>query len=410
MTITTTPYDFVCYGCGHETAAVDTYACSDCGDPLSIRMMAKPPREFFETRPKSMWDYGQLLPIQDEGCRVSIEEGATPLIRSERLEKTLPVSELLLKNEATNPTGSFKDRQVSVGISRARERGHDTVAVMSSGNVACAAAAYAARAGMRAVLFMHSMAGKGKIAQAAAYGATVLQIDTPSSSVPFNLCREACGELGWYHLSTAGIYEPFNVEGAKTIAYELFQQTGGDMPDYILAPVGGGGLLGGIWRGLLDIQRLGYLEKMPKLVGVQAAGCAPLVQALEYNWSFRESLDHPWEYPSTIAGGIADDILFDGHTLLPAIRTTGGTAIAVTDEELLDGELRLAQTEGILAEPTCSVVIAALDKLKDRIAGQRVCCVITGAGVKELSAIQDNVAKPRTIEPKLEAVKDIVGG
>ncbi|MBN2308958.1 MAG: pyridoxal-phosphate dependent enzyme, partial [Candidatus Hydrogenedentes bacterium] len=303
---------------------------------------------------------------------------------------------------------SFKDRQVSAGISHAREIGAGTVAVVSSGNVACAASAYAARSGMQAVLLMHGHAAAGKLAQAAAYGATAVSVDVPSASAVFDLCIEACEAFGWYHLSTAGLYEPYNVEGAKTIAYELFQQTGGHLPDWIVAPVGGGGLLGGIWRGFLDLQRLGLLDKLPRLAGIQASGCAPLVHAIENGESFLETLEHPWPDPHTIAGGIADDILFDGHTVLPAIRTTNGAGLAVDDDAIMRGELELAGAEGLLCEPTCAVVIAALDRLPGAGADTTVCCVLTGNGIKDLDAIRAHVAAPARIAPELDALRRVV--
>ena len=192
-----------------------------------------------------MWSYAECLPIGRRDCIVSLDEGATPLIEAPRLAANHGFGSVLIKNEMANPTGSFKDRQISVGISHAREIGANTVAVVSSGNVACATAAYAARAGMKAILLMHGHAAPGKIAQASIYGAKVVRVATPSASAVFDLCIEACQTFEWSHLSTAGLYEPYNVEGAKTIAYEIYQQTRPALPDWIVAPVGGGGLLGG---------------------------------------------------------------------------------------------------------------------------------------------------------------------
>ncbi|MBI2421441.1 MAG: pyridoxal-phosphate dependent enzyme [Candidatus Hydrogenedentes bacterium] len=394
-----------CYQCGHTAPLDAPFTCPACGDPLSLRPVRvdAPPR--WET-PRTMWDYGALLPIRDPGAVVTLGEGATPLVHAEHLAAKYGFGEVRLKNEMTNPTGSFKDRQISVGISRARELGRDTVAVVSSGNVAAAAAAYAAKAGMRAVLFMHGQAGQGKIRQAAIYGATVLCVDSPAPSRVFELCLEACSRWGWYHLSTAGMYEPYNVEGAKTIAYELYQQYGGELPDYVVAPVGGGGLLGGLWRGLLDLQRMGLVAHVPKLVGVQAAGCAPFPQALEQGWSFQESLKHPWPDPETVAGGIADDIIFDGHTALPAIRSTGGKAITVTDDAIMAGLHLLAEREGLLCEPTCAPVIAALEELGGMGKGARVCCIVTGNGIKELPYLKTVRNEPVRVAATMEAISD----
>jgi len=355
-----------------------------------------------------MWAYRDLLPIAEPANVVSLGEGATPLVEAPRLAAQRGLGQLLLKNEMANPTGSFKDRQVAVGVSHARELGADTVAVVSSGNVACAASAYAARAGMRAVLLMHAHAAAGKIVQAAVYGGVAIQVDTPAASALFALCIEACEKWGWYHLSTAGIYNPFNVEGAKTIAYELYQQTGGDLPDWVVAPVGGGGLLGGVWRGFLDLERLGLIDRVPRLAGIQAAGCAPLKKAFDEGTAFLDTLEDPWPNPETVAGGIADDILFDGHTVLPAVRTTHGCALAVEDDEILAAQHTLAVTEGLLCEPTAAVAIAALPYLPGVGPGSRVCCLLTGSGIKDLGSLEGRVGAPRRVEASLEAIGEAV--
>jgi len=397
-------FEFRCFGCGHTKRIEPRGAsCGQCGEPFSLQYCGDADRHLLQAAPKSLWHYHELLPIADPGSAITLGEGATRLVEAPRLAATFGFDQLLLKNETANPTGSFKDRQISVGISHARELGMDTVAVVSSGNVACAAAAYAARAGMRAVLFMHGMAAPGKIAQASAYGAKVLCVDSPPGAV-FELCVAACERFGWYHLSTSGMHEPYNVEGAKTIAYELYHQMGGNLPDWIVAPVGGGGLLGGIWRGFLDLQRMGLIDRLPRLAGVQAAGCAPVKLAIDQGTPFLETLKHPWPNPKTIAGGIADDIIFDGHTVLPAIRSTNGLAPVVTDDEIIAGELLLASNEGILCEPSCAVVIAALNQLPKNETPSRVCCVVTGTGIKDLDAIRNYVASPITIPGTLEAV------
>ena len=409
--ITSSRFGFVCYGCGATTdAGTRAVTCATCGEPMAIESHALPDAAEFRRAPRSMWDYFELLPIYSRGDVISLNEGATPLLDAPKLAASNRVGRVLLKNETGNPTGSFKDRQVSVGISHARARGFDTVAVVSSGNVACATAAYAARAGMKAVLFMHGMAAPGKIAQAAAYGATVIKVQSPSASAVFDLCIEACREFGWYHLSTSGMHEPFNVEGAKTIAYELYQQTDGELPEWIVAPVGGGGLLGGIWRGLLDLKRLELINMLPRLAGVQASGCAPLKKAIDNGTPFLDTIKDPWPNPKTIAGGIADDILFDGHTVLPAIRTTNGAAIAVSDDEIIRAEIALAQSEGILCDPCSACSVAALQHLPGMTEQTSVCCIITGTGIKDLAAIADHVPRAFTIDASLDEVRNVLNG
>jgi threonine synthase len=403
-----TKHDFVCYGCGAEYPEPARFACKHCGEPLGIRSLARPDPALFTTRPRSMWAYRDLLPIASKQNEVSLEEGATPLVDAPRLAAEFGFKELLIKNEMANPTGSFKDRQVSAGISHAKEIGARTVAVVSSGNVACATSAYAARAGMKAMLLMHGHAALGKIAQAAVYGGLVVRVDTPAASAVFDLCIAACRAFGWYHLSTAGMYEPFNVEGAKTIAYELYCQTQGNLPDWIVAPVGGGGLLGGVWRGFLDLKRLGLIERLPRLAGVQAFGCAPLKKAIEAGTRYLDTLKDPWPNPKTIAGGIADDILFDGHTALPAVRTTDGAAIAVDDVEIVQAQRTLALREGLWCESTAAVSIAALRRLPDAGKNARVCALVTGNGMKDLAAAQAHMSPVPAIAPSLEALERLV--
>ena len=398
-------FEFQCHGCGLSVPLGQRPVCAACGEPLSLRALATPSPAVFQSPPTSMWSYAEFLPISRRDCIVSLGEGATSMVEAPRLAANHGLGSVLIKNEMANPTGSFKDRQISAGISHAREIGANTVAVVSSGNVACATAAYAARAGMKAVLLMHGHAAPGKIAQAAVYGAKVVRVATPSASAVFDLCIEACKTFGWYHLSTAGLYEPYNVEGAKTIAYEIYQQTRPTLPDWIVAPVGGGGLLGGIWRGFLDLQRLGLIARVPRLAGVQASGCAPLKKAIEQGRRFLDTLKDPWLNPHTIAGGIADDILFDGHTALPAIRTTNGAAIAMDDAEIIEAQRRLATQEGLFCEPTAAVAIAALRHLPEVDSNSRVCCVVTGNGMKDLAAIQLRLPEPVTIAPSLDALK-----
>ena len=402
--------DFVfhCYQCGAEEAPGDTLLCRECRTPLSLRFTGTVDPGLLSGKARSLWDFRAFLPIPSEAEAISLGEGATPLVMAPALAARHRLRALGLKNEMANPTGSFKDRQVSVGLTWARSQGHHTVAVVSSGNVASAAAAYCARAGMKAVLFMHGQASPAKIAQAQAYGAVVIAVDDPSPNAVFHLCIEACKTFGWYHLSTAGMYEPWNVEGAKTIAYELFQQYDGNLPDWIVAPVGGGGLLGGLWRGLLDLKALGLISTLPRLAGAQATGCAPLQEAMDNDWNFAEHLAHPWLNPKTIAGAIADDILFDGHTVLPALRQTWGTAVAVTDEAMIGAQGLLARTEGLLCEIATASAIAALEHLPHIDGDTTVCCIVSGSGLKDLGRLAESAAAVPKIPATLDALQGVL--
>ncbi|MBX3175723.1 MAG: pyridoxal-phosphate dependent enzyme [Candidatus Hydrogenedentes bacterium] len=402
-------FEFACYTCG-RTAPIDGPArCPACASPLALRPRVYLRPGYLERPARGLWDFRELLPLPRDHAAVSLGEGATPLVGATALAAAIGAGEIGLKNEMANPAGSFKDRQVAVGLNWARSKGIQTVAAVSSGNVAAAAAAYAARAGMRAVLFMHGQAAPAKMAQARCYGATVIAVEDPSPAAVFQLCIGACQRYGWYHLSTAGIYEPWNVEGAKTIAYELYQQYRGDLPDWIVAPVGGGGLLGGIWRGLLDLRAMGLVRELPRLAGVQAAGCQPLVQAIDAGWDFNTHLAHPWPHPDTIAGAIADDILFDGHTALPAIRETGGAAIAVTDAAMGAAQTQLAQTEGLFCEIASASAIAAPGALPGLDKNTRVCCIVSGSGLKELGGLAASADDVPRIPATPEALASVPG-
>ena len=403
-----TKYSLRCPQCAKEcTPEPEGFGCPDCDAPTVVRMNLD--ESAFSPRPgvSSMWRYFDLLPVEEEQWITTQGEGWTPLVEATALAERFGIGEILLKNETVNPTGAFKDRQVSVGISKAREAGASTVAVVSSGNVAASASSYAALAGIHCKVFTPANAPEDRLIQARIYGAAHYKVDTCSSSRLFELVVGACREQGWHLLSTAGLYNPFQVEGAKTIAHELYEQTE-TLPDLVIVPVGGGGLLGALWRGFEELKRLGRIEGTPALVGVQASACTPLVQALEKGLSPAEVIANPVDVGVTIAGAIADDILFDAYTALPAIRETGGAAVAVTDAEMLSAQKRLAREAGLFAEPASAATIAGLAKLREsnRIgASDRVCCVITGSGFKDIDAARGNVDPPVVIEPTETAFK-----
>lgn len=383
-----------CAYCGSRFASETDGSCAKCCGPGVITVDygsvgGDRAAEIFSGEPSDLWRYLDLLPVRDRANSVSLGEGGTRLVESPRLAQRLGIENLCLKNETTNPTGSFKDRQVTVGISHAVEIGADTVAVVSSGNVAASSAAYAARAGLRCFVFVPEQAPEEKLVQVRMCGATARRMSTLSATEMFDEVIKMCRENGWYHLSTAGMYNPFNVEGAKTIAYELLVQSGDSLPDWIVCPVGGGGLLGAVWRGFRDLVELGLLGSIPRLVGVQAAGCAPLVRAVDTGETPAQTVANRWLDPKTVATGIADDVLFDAHTAIPAIRETDGRAVAVSDEEILEAERLIAVTEGIFCEPTGSVSVAGLKRLLDQgeIKGtERVCCLLTGGGMKDVAS------------------------
>jgi threonine synthase len=387
----------------------DAFTCERCDAPTVVVMNLDRISTLATADETSMWRYFDLLPLEERRWIVSQGEGSTPLIEVPRLAKSLGIESLLLKNETINPTGSFKDRQISLSISKARESGASTLAVASSGNVAAAAASYAALAGIGCNIFAPADAPEEKLVQVGMYGASVFRVKTRSSRRIFGMVSEACRRNDWHLLSTAGLYNPHQVEGAKTIAYELLEQAPSP-PDWIIAPVGGGGLIGALWRGLEELRSLGRCDELPAIVGVQSSACAPLVDAIENEFTPAEIIARPVELGETIAGAIADDILFDAHTALPAVRNTGGLALAVTDDEMLAAESLLARTTGVFAEPSSAATVAALRKLVDsgRVQpNQRVCCIITGTGFKDMASARGLTSAPVEIEPSAEAFEKL---
>jgi threonine synthase len=391
----------------------DVFSCQRCKAPTVVALdleqikQTGPKRKSLLTQElsNSLWKYFAFLPLEDPQYIVSQGEGRTPLLSSSQLADRLGVKALLLKNETVNPTGSFKDRQITLSISKMKEAGAKRIAVVSSGNVAASAASYSAVAEIECKIFAPSNAPEEKLVQARMYGASFYGVNTLSSSRIFSLVQEACRKKNWRLLSTAGLYNPYQVEGAKTIAYELSEQVSA-LPDWIFAPVGGGGLLGALWRGFSELIALGRCQKMPHLVGVQSAACTPLVDAIEKNLTPADVIAHPVEVKPTIAGAIADDVLFDAYTVIPAIRSSGGLALSVTDDEMLEAEKMLARYSGIFAEPASASTVAAVTKLRNAGTikpGESVCCIITGSGFKDMASARAMVGSPSLIEPTEDA-------
>ncbi len=410
-----------CSYCGHRhDASYLGMRCERCDGPLIVNTDLSPLKagslsgqDLRDSALPGMWTYFSLLPIADRSAVVSLGEGNTPLTRAGRLAQDLGIHRLYLKDETRNPTGSFKDRMLAVGVTRACELGKKTIAVQSSGNVAAAAAAYAAKAGLQAKIFVPRTAPEEKLVQVLIYGADLFRIDHDSPTDIFDLLRWACDEFGWYLASTAAIFNPFTLEGAKTIAYEIAEQLGFDLPEWMIVPVGGGGNIGSLWRGFNDLRALGLVTRLPRMVGVQAAGCAPIVEAIRLGRTAREALTCRWPTIDTVAGAIADDVVFDAHIALPAVRESHGTAVAVPDADSLAMERLLASTEGIFVEPASATTLAALKQLLDQgeITRQdRVCCVLTGLGFKDMTSARKLVPPIETVPLGREAIAARVRG
>ena len=374
-----------CGYCGSKFDAEKLHTlCPKCGKPLLARYDLKEAgkslhRDDLTGREPSLWRYRELLPVRDEANIVSLGEGYTPLLHAERTGSRLGMDRLFIKDEGLNPTGSFKARGLCMAISRAKELGVTEVVIPSAGNAAGAMSAYAARAGIRAHVFMPSDVPLPFRMECAAYGADVHLID----GLITDCGREAhalAEENGWFDVST--LKEPYRVEGKKTMGYELAEQFDWDLPDVIIYPTGGGTGLIGMWKAFAEMREMGWIDdKLPRMVSVQAEGCAPIPRALAEGAEFAS----PWKGAHTVAAGLRVPQAIGDFLILRAIRESKGTAIAVSDDNLTSSQHAMATEEGIFACPEGGATLASLEALLDRgeiARDETVVLFNTGTGLK----------------------------
>ncbi|MEO5579320.1 MAG: threonine synthase, partial [Gemmatimonadaceae bacterium] len=335
------------------------------------------------SRKPDMWRYREVLPVEIDDDIVSLGEGFTPLLHAWRLGATLGMRRLFLKDESLNPTGSFKARGMSTAVSMAKELGVTALAAPSAGNAAGALAAYAARAGIPAFLFMPSDTPRANVVECAQLGAEVTLIDGLITDCGAEVARRKDAE-GWFDVST--LKEPYRVEGKKTLGYELAEQMDWTLPDVIIYPTGGGTGLIGMWKAFDEMEQMGLIgSARPRMVTVQAAGCAPIVRAFETGERFADMFPDA----ATVASGLRVPKAIGDFMILDAIRASGGRAVSVTDDELMAGVGEIGALEGVFAAPEGGACLPALRKLID--AGQvsldeQVVLFNTGAGVKYIDA------------------------
>jgi threonine synthase len=357
--------------------------CTACGETLLPRyklgeLAESWSRDSLAGRPMDLWRYREVLPTSVDP--VSLGEGGTPLIAADRLGAALGLPQLWIKDEALNPTGSFKARGMSTAVSMARDLGVTQLALPSAGNAGGAAAAYGARAGMSVDLFLPAWTPEPFVFEAKAYGARVHLVEGDISVCGARV-REGAADHGWFDLST--LKEPYRLEGKKTMGYELAEQFAWDLPDAILYPTGGGTGLIGMWKAFAELEELGWIPRgqRPRMYVVQAAGCAPMVRAYEEGTERAE----PWQDPETYASGLRVPVGIGDHLILRAVRESGGSAIAVSESGIARAQLRLMRQEGVFAAPEGGAVAAALDKLVERgeiLSTDRVVLFNTGSGLK----------------------------
>jgi threonine synthase len=394
-----------CRECAHTYPAEALHVCEWCFGPLEVTyqydaIAAATTRESIANGPLSIWRYANLLPAVADGS-VDLGAGFTPLIRADRLAAELGLGELWVKNDTVNPTGSFKDRVVSVALTRARELGFKVAACASTGNLANAVAAHAARAGMRHYVFIPSDLESGKVAASAVYGPNLIAVDGSYDDVN-RLCAELAGEHPSWAFVNVNL-RTYYAEGSKTLAFETAEQLGWQTPDHVVVPVASGSQLTKIAKGFQELAHVGLLDEEPhvRVSGAQAAGCSPIATA------FADGVDHVKPVkPCTIAKSLAIGNPADGIYALDAVRSSGGGFTSVTDDEIVEGIRLLARTEGIFAETAGGVTVACLAKLAAQGVvrrDERVVVYVTGNGLKTIEAVSPVIGPTATISPTLEA-------
>ncbi|HEV3111475.1 MAG TPA: threonine synthase [Candidatus Binataceae bacterium] len=379
-----------CTACGRRYSADDLHTvCPDCGKVLFARYDLDAAKgltpHVLDGRPWTMWRYGELMPVRREENIVTLGEGMTPLLRASRLGRIYAFEHLFIKEEGLNPTGSFKARGMSAALSRARELGVTSVAAPSAGNAAGALAAYGAAAGIETSVVMPSDAPEINKIESYVCGARVYLVKGLISDAA-KVVQQAGAKRGWFDVST--LKEPYRVEGKKTMGLELAEQFNWQLPDAIIYPTGGGTGMIGMWKAFEELQQLGWIDaKRPKMISVQAAGCAPIVQAfLEHR-----AESEVWKDAQTIAAGLRVPHAFADYLILRTIRESGGTAVAVSDAEIIAAIHELARTEGLFVCPEGAAAWAAFKHLaasRFLHPQERVVLFNTGSGLKYPDLVQ----------------------
>lgn len=393
-----------CVVCGEEYDDDEViYTCKKCGSVLELASLdIDIDKSIFECRRDTLWKYKELIPVNSDHI-VSLDEGGTPFCKCDKIGEELGV-DLYVKVEGSNPTGSFKDRGMTVGVTKAVELGVDTVGCASTGNTSASLSAYAARAGLRCIVFLPS--GKvalGKLAQAMFHGAEVISIDGN-----FDEALEAMTALALdKYLYLLNSINPYRLEGQKTIGYEILQGLGWESPDRIILPVGNAGNISAIWKGVNEFYDLGFVDSKPMMTGIQAAGASPITNA------FKEGTKDvvPVEDPETIATAIRIGAPVSSIKAMNAIFDSNGYSETVTDEEILDAQKYLARKEGIGVEPASAASIAGLKKLREEGVidkGERVACVVTGHLLKDPNTAIDACTKPVEVSSDINALKKLL--
>lgn len=403
-----------CAVCGRAYGPEElAYTCPVCGlvGTLDVEFNWAHLRAIFDrdalsaSRESSMWRYKALLPIGANAEVPPLQVGWTPLYDAPRLRADLGIGRAWVKDDGKNPTGSFKDRASALVVARSLEQGYPVVSTASTGNAAAALAGVGASVGrerLETVIFVPASAPEAKIAQLLVYGATVLLVEGTYDQA-FELCIAACEAEGWYCRNTG--MNPFTIEGKKTAAYEIAEQMGWEVPDVVMVGVGDGNIIGGLHKGFVDLHHLGWIERIPRLIGVQAAGSSPLVRAWEQGTDPRDM--QPVDV-KTIADSISAGHPRDRAKGLRAVRETGGAMIAVDDDAILRSIPAFARLTGVFPEPSCAAVYAGARRAVELglIDSQSsVVLLMTGSGLKDIRRAQESVQGGLRVTPDLDSVR-----
>lgn len=391
---------FSCVGCGASyEPSQDLLLCPGCDNLLEARYDLAGLREHLDrdeiaARPSGVWRWRELMPVLDSGAIVTLGEGDTPMLRCDRLAKIVGVRELWVKSDASNPTGSLKDRSITVSATKAVEFGYRVLSCDSTGNKASSVAAYAARAGLDSVVFCPDDTPIPKVTQSLFFGAKLIRVRGHYSQINAMYRRLIhSGQVNWYDCGTDN---PFRYEGKKSYAYEIAEHFGWQPPDRVIHPANGGMSVAKTWKGFTELQALGWIDRIPRMSLVQASACDPIVQASRAG----ATIVSPIEKGATIASALAGaDPGLLGARALEAVRESGGSAIGVDDSETLEA-MRLLAREGLFIEPSGAVAIAGLRRMRaagEVGADECVVCIVTGSGFKDFDAIARQVTIPDEI-------------
>jgi threonine synthase len=383
--------EIVCPRCDRRFALNQLLNLCSCGSPLLVRYdlpkaTAALSRAALQSREATLWRYREILPLNDDANRVSLGEGFTPLLEAKTLARELGLHRLWIKDEAQNPTGSFKDRGLSMAISMAKELGVTKAAIPSAGNAGGSLSAYAARASIEAYVFMPRDTPEANQIEARQYGAHLTLVDGLINDCGRIIAERKAAE-GWFDVST--LKEPYRVEGKKTMGYEIAEQLNWRLPDVIIYPTGGGTGLIGMWKAFSEMEEMGWLGKeRPRMVSVQASGCAPIVRAFKEGKNTAE----PWQNAKTVASGLRVPQAVADFLMLQALRESKGTALSVSDDAMLAEIPRVGRAEGIFFCPEGAACIAALRQLTKEgwiAPGDEVVLFNTATALKYLDVLQE---------------------